>query len=118
MLTCLKTTLVSLIAPPGFGKTAVAITVAHEMLEKGKDVLYVSLRRVDSVDSAAKRLLEVIGIAVDKDPVTQVKSFLSSLKKETMLVLDNAEDLQNASKSACIISFWRKLVNMEKILLF
>ena len=101
MLTCLKTTLVSLIAPPGFGKTAVAITVAHEMLEKGKDVLYVSLRRVDSVDGAAKRLLEVIGIAVDKDPVAQVKSFLSSLKKETMLVLDNAEDLQNASKSAC-----------------
>ena len=83
MLTCLKTTLVSLIAPPGFGKTAVAITVAHEMLEKGKDVLYVSLRRVDSVDSAAKRLLEVIaGIAVDKDPVAQVKVSSHPLKKK------------------------------------
>ena len=101
LLTHPETTLVSLISPPGFGKTAVAITVGHEMLEKGKDVLYVSLRRVDSVEGAAKRLLEVIGIPVDKDPVAQVKSFVSSLKKETMLVLDNAEDLQNADKPAC-----------------
>ena len=69
------------------------------MLAKGKDVLYVSLRTVDSVEGAAKRLLEMIGKPVGKDPVSQVKCFLSSLKKETMLVLDNADDLQNAKKS-------------------
>ena len=95
-----ETTLISLIAPPGFGKTAVAITVGHEMLEKGRDVLYVSLRTVNSVEGAAKRLLEAIGIKVGKDPVSQVKCFLSLLRNETMLVLDNAEDLQNAGKSA------------------
>ena len=99
-LTHPETTLISLIAPPGFGKTAVAITVGHEMLEKGRDVLYVSLRTVNSVEGAAKRLLEVIGIKVGKDPVSQVKCFLSLLRNETMLVLDNAEDLQNARKSA------------------
>ena len=100
LLTHPETTLISLIAPPGFGKTAVAISVGHEMLEKGKDVLYVSLRTVDSVEGAARRLLGVAGIPVVKDPVAQVKSFLSFLNKETMLVLDNAEVLQNARKSA------------------
>ena len=89
-----STRLVTVVAPPGFGKTAVAINVGHMVLDKGKDVLYVSLRTVTSVACAAKHMLETIGIPVAETPVLQVKSYLTSLQRETLLILDNAEDLQ------------------------
>ena len=99
-MTSHDTSLVTLVAPPGFGKTAVAIDMGFVMLEKGKDVLYLSLRTVRSVTLAAKNLLEIIGIPVADDPVLQVKRYLASLGKETVLILDNAEDLQIVEESA------------------
>ncbi|KAJ7388575.1 hypothetical protein OS493_036803 [Desmophyllum pertusum] len=39
------TCLVTIVAPPGFGKTAVATNIGHMMLDQGKDVLYFSLRK-------------------------------------------------------------------------
>ena len=89
-----STRLITVVAPPGFGKTAVAINVGHMVLDKGKDVLYVSLRTVTSVARAAEHMLETVGIPVTETPVLQVKSYLASLQRETLLILDNAEDLQ------------------------
>ena len=70
------------------------------MLEKGKDVLYLCLRTVRSVTLAAKKLLDIIGIPVGDDPVLQVRRYLASLEKETVIILDNAEDLQIGEESA------------------
>lgn len=92
------TSLISLVAPPGFGKTAVAINMGYTMLEKGKDVLYVSLRSIHSVALAAKNMLGIIGIPEGDDPIRQVKKYLTSLQCDMLLILDNAEDLQVAEE--------------------
>ena len=93
-----NTCLITVVAPPGFGKTAVAINIGYIMLEKGKDVLYVSLRTVTSVTLAAKNMLEAIGIPVGDTPVSQLKKFLTSLQRDMVLILDNAEDLQTGEE--------------------
>ena len=93
-----NTCLITLVAPPGFGKTAVAINMGYIMLEKGKDVIYVSLRTVASVTLAAKNMLEAIGIPVGDTPVSQLKKLLTSLQRDMVLILDNAEDLQTGEE--------------------
>ncbi|XP_068740412.1 uncharacterized protein [Montipora capricornis] len=83
-----------IVGPPGFGKTAVAIAVGHMMKGQGKDIVYISLRTVTSVEAAAKKMLEVVGIPLARAPILQVQQYLTSLLKHTVLILDNAEDLQ------------------------
>ncbi|XP_068740177.1 uncharacterized protein [Montipora capricornis] len=83
-----------IVGPPGFGKTAVAIAVGHMMKGQGKDIVYISLRTVTSVEAAAKKMLEVVGIPLARAPILQVQQYLASLLKQTVLILDNAEDLQ------------------------
>ena len=93
-----NTSLITVVAPPGFGKTAVAINMGYIMLEKGKDVLYVSLRTVTSMTLAAKNMLEAIGILAGDTPILQLKKFLTSLQQDMVLILDNAEDLQTGEE--------------------
>ena len=91
------TCLVSLVAPPGFGKTAVATNIAYRMLDEGKDVLYFSLRNVQKLNFAAEHMLKkLVGINFDavENAVLQLTSYLTSLQCQTVLILDNAEDLQ------------------------
>lgn len=87
--------LVTIVAPPGFGKTAVATNIGYMMLEQGKDVLYFSLRNVSRLTLAAKQMLkEVTGIHAEEDPISHLTGYLNSLQRQTVLILDNAEDLQ------------------------
>ncbi|KAL9986204.1 hypothetical protein ACROYT_G000310 [Oculina patagonica] len=87
--------LVTIVAPPGFGKTAVATNIGHMMLEQGKDVLYFSLRNVSRLTLAAEQMLkEVTGIHAEENPISHLTSYLNSLQRQTVLILDNAEDLQ------------------------
>ena len=83
------------VAPPGFGKTEVAKEVGHMMKDQGNNLLYISLRTVTLMTTAAKRMLDAIGIPVGGDPIWQIGQYLQSLQKPTVLILDNAEDLQN-----------------------
>ena len=93
-----NTRLITIVAPPGFGKTTVAINMGYMLFGKEKDVLYVSLRTVSSITLAAKNMLETLGIPVSKNPVLQLKQHLMSLQRETVLILDNAEDLQTGDE--------------------
>ena len=92
------TCLITIVAPPGFGKTAVATNIGYSMLDEGKDVLYFSLRKVQRLNIAAEQMLyKFFGISAEKNPlaVKQLTSYLiSSLPHQTVLILDNAEDLQ------------------------
>ena len=89
------TCLVTIVAPPGFGKTTVATNIGYKMLKKGKDVLHFSLRKVCSLNRAAEDMLKkLVGIHAGENPVKQLTSYLSSLSHQTVLILDNAEDLQ------------------------
>ena len=92
------TCLITIVAPPGFGKTAVATNIGYSMLDEGKDVLYFSLRKIQRLNIAAEQMLyKFFGISAEKNPlaVKQLTSYLiSSLPHQTVLILDNAEDLQ------------------------
>ena len=89
------TCLITIVAPPGFGKTSVATNVGYNMLHEGKDVLYFSLRNVRTLNRAAEHMLKnFFGIYAEENPVLQLTSHLSSLQRQTVLILDNAEDLQ------------------------
>ena len=89
------TCLVTLVAPPGFGKTAVATNVGYSMLDEGKDVLYFSLRNVRRLNLLAERMLKkLVGVYAGENVVSQLTSYLTSLQRQTVLILDNAEDLQ------------------------
>lgn len=69
--------------------------MGYVLLDKGKDVLYVSLRTVTSVNLVAKNILDLIGIPVGDTPVSQLKKYLTSLQQRDMvLIFDNAEDLE------------------------
>jgi len=88
------TCLITLVAPPGCGKTAVATNVGYSMLHEGKDVLYFSLRNVQRLQLAAECMLKkYFDIYAEENPVLQLASHLSSLQRQTVLILDNAEDL-------------------------
>nr|XP_058950724.1 uncharacterized protein LOC131778323 [Pocillopora verrucosa] len=105
------TCLVTVVAPPGFGKTALAKTVGNMILSQGKkDVIYMCLRSVSSLACAAEYLLkEAVGSHADqKDAVSQLKRYLTSLRNPTVLILDNAEDLQAEDES----NFYKLLENI------
>ena len=87
------------VAPPGFGKTETATAVGYMMKDQGNNILYFSLRNVKLMTTAAKNMLETIGIPVGGHPIWQITQHLQSLLKQTVLILDNAEDLQNGDGS-------------------
>ena len=87
------------VAPPGFGKTEIATAVGYMMKDRGNNILYFPLRNVKLMTTAAKNMLETIGIPVGGDPIWQITQHLQSLLKQTVLILDNAEDLQNGDDS-------------------
>lgn len=94
------TCLVTLVAPPGFGKTAVATNIGYKMLEQGKDVFYFSLRNVSRLTLAAENMLkEASGIQAQANPILELTSFITSIQRPTVLILDNAEDLQIGNES-------------------
>ena len=86
--------LVTITGPPGYGKSSVAISVGHEMMEQyGYHVYYVSTRGTSSVDSVAFQLLYSMGIVSGEDPISQAHHYLETSHQDTLLILDNVEDM-------------------------
>ncbi|XP_074630959.1 uncharacterized protein LOC141889538 [Acropora palmata] len=86
--------IVSITGPPGFGKSAIAIQVGHELISQGKtNVYYVSLRDLRSLNGLVNSLLGALQIIASKEPIQQAKNYLQRLRKHSVIILDNAEDL-------------------------
>ena len=98
-------------APPGFGKSTVGTTVGHMMLERGYSILYFSLRKVVSVASLASNILEGLGMpsSPGEDLRKKVMKCLREIKMNTVLMLDNAEDLQVGDKEMEFTTFVRDI---------
>lgn len=87
---------VSVVGAGGLGKTTVAITVAHELLEVfDNSVYFVDLGSLADPDLIGSAIASAVGCSVyDQDAVPALISFLAS--RRLLLILDNCEHLIEA----------------------
>lgn len=85
---------VTLIGPPGIGKTRLSLEVAHLLASDFQDgVFYVSLAPLDEPALIPSTVMRTLGFkeTEDRDLISQIKFGLSN--KQMMIVLDNCEHL-------------------------
>jgi len=84
---------VSVIGPGGMGKTTVAISVAHAMLDAfGGAVYYADLASVNDASAVPSAITAVLGFkARVHDPRSSIRAFFGT--RRALLVLDNCEHL-------------------------
>lgn len=90
------TRVVNVWGPPGFGKTSVAINVAHELKEKNISVFFVPVNGMSGKEELVSKLLSIF--ANDKRMPHISSSHwliqcLQRVKNPFILILDNADDL-------------------------
>ena len=73
---------VKIVGGPGFGKSALAVSVGHELVSRGVDVYYVDIKQgVSSIQALAEKIME-------EDVVTVNKSAMQ-LQNSTLLIIDH-----------------------------
>ena len=105
------TRLVDIWGPPGFGKTSLAINVAHHLREMKIPVYFTSLRGMKSKDELVSKLLSIFTDAKQAfyvAPSHWLIQCLQQLEKKTfVLILDNADDLLESGDSKLKDDFLR-----------
>lgn len=105
--------MVTLTGPGGIGKTRLSIRVGDEVLDRFKGgVWFVELEEATTVEGVASRVAATLGIpAGTKGPVEAVASALE-VRDETLLVLDNFEQVVEASPET--LGVWLKRASKAK----
>jgi len=82
---------VSIVGPGGIGKTTVAISVAHALLDGfGGAVFFIDLAALTDADLVPTAVASALGFMVQtQDPVLSILAFIGD--KKVLLVLDNCE---------------------------
>ncbi|XP_078355864.1 uncharacterized protein LOC144651641 isoform X2 [Oculina patagonica] len=96
------TRLVDVWGPPGFGKTSVAVKVAHHLKEMKIPVYFTSLRGMKSKEDLVSKLLSIFTDAKQAfyvSPSHWLIQSLQQLKNSFVLILDNADDLLESGDS-------------------
>ena len=110
------TRLVNVWGPPGFGKTSVAIRVAHHLQEKNFPVYFASVRGVESMEDLVSKLLSMF---VDDKQVHHIASSdlviqcLQQIRNPLVLILDNADDLlesEDAKRKQHVLRFIEEIL--------
>ena len=84
---------VSLHGGPGFGKTAIAIQVSHQLSEDHNiPVVFSQLTTATTVDEMVLRLCRDVGVNHENDPKSSLILWLKN-KKKVILVMDNIDNL-------------------------
>jgi predicted ATPase/DNA-binding winged helix-turn-helix (wHTH) protein len=88
---------VSVVGPGGMGKTTVAISVAHTLLDDFGDAIYfVDLGGVSDAALVPSAVATVLGVMVQaQDPLPSLLAFLAG--RRVLLVLDNCEHVIDAA---------------------
>ena len=104
------TRLVGIWGPPGFGKTSLAINVAHHLRGLNIPVYFTSLRGMKSKDELVSKLLSIFTDAKQASNVSPshwLIQCLQQLEKTFVLILDNADDLLESGDSMLKDDFLR-----------
>ena len=105
-----KIRIVSIVGPPGFGKSTLAIHVGHAVCNRGTTVHYVNLQDLFRVDILREHILLTVQFQEQKQSVDPVLAWARELKVETLLILDNCDHTLDKNQS----EFQTLLMNMIK----
>ena len=112
--------LVSIVGGPGFGKSALAVSVAHELLSRGVTVYYVDMAEVSSTQALAEKVLEGDeGIVTIHKNITIQRMYKWARQRShnTLLLLDNCDDMLNKDiKTQEIQKIVKKLLELSEYL--
>eukprot|EP01022_Parablepharisma_sp_SALTPOND_P016261 TRINITY_DN2357_c0_g1_i1.p1 TRINITY_DN2357_c0_g1~~TRINITY_DN2357_c0_g1_i1.p1 ORF type:complete len:1061 (+),score=50.48 TRINITY_DN2357_c0_g1_i1:298-3480(+) len=126
-LICLiaESRLVTVMGPPGIGKTSVTKALARHFLERGiftDGVIYVSARGLESTDAVVNEIFlasclnvsgHVSGISTEDDKLPLIVDSLYG--KEVLLVLDNVEDPLNKDKARLLNAIHYLFTKLPKL---
>ena len=86
--------IVSVVGGPGFGKSTIAIEVAHRLIEQHHiPVIFSYLSNTSTMAEVAQRLCLDIGVYPGEDPMSSLIYWLKNIEKKVVLVMDNIEQL-------------------------
>ena len=89
--------LVSIVGGPGFGKSALAVSAAHELLFRGVTIYYVDMAEVSSMQALAEKVLEGDEgiVTIYNITVKRMYKWARQRHRNTLLLLDNCDDVLN-----------------------
>ena len=101
---------VSLHGGPGFGKTAIAIEMSHQLSEDDNIlVVFSQLTTATTVDEMMRRLCLDVGVNHEDDPKPSLIFCLKNIKKKVVLVMDDIDNLLEEKARSCLYDFIRLL---------
>ena len=93
-----STKLFTIIGPPGFGKSTLAVYVGHQLLRKGTVVHYIDMNEVNTVPTMITgKILDCANIISEHVNKDRAMKWARDLGDLTVLVLDNCDKIQNST---------------------
>ena len=100
---------VHIVGPPGFGKSTLAKRIGHIFLRKRVKVYYVDIRAVTDMDGLVERImLSIFDSPKYKIAFDHLEKWISKQYSNTLLILDNCDEMFEASKEE-FLHFIKKL---------
>ena len=85
---------VTIVGPPGFGKSTLAIKVGHIFLQEGVAVHYVDLTDVLIMDMLAEKIMaSSSGSASSNASLSSLQVWLHEQSTPTLVIIDNCDNL-------------------------
>lgn len=85
--------IVNIVGAPGFGKSALAIVVGHDLLEHGIYVHYADLNHLDDVKLAVNVILATVIDDMKSSYPQQLYRWAGKVRADTVVILDNCDSL-------------------------
>ena len=111
---------VSIVGPPGFGKSSLAIQVGHEMIDQGVVVNYVNLDEL-TVEDLPEKIVANAGITTRNGSFERLQKWLrTEINFPVLLILDNCDDVLYREKNKLLkyLQSLRGFATMKMIKIF